>query len=573
MQTGINSDHEHSLKLAPLIAGIVASVTFGAALPLIYHVLTTGNSVPPGYGIAFAMLALGFLTLVAGIFIARRAIQPSLVDFDQVLAKAASSEGDLSRNVHEDESSHLNRISRNYNTLMGNLRKLIDMIRGQTVLIASESVQLKQNLMTAANAAQTQESLSREISTACAAVTDTVINVAQRVETLNQSAAQRLEDAKQSEKELSVLVRNIAAINERQQSFRITVESLSKHSHNIDQIIQLIQEISDQTNLLALNAAIEAARAGEQGRGFAVVADEVRKLAERAKKAAGTITESTREMTVLADNTLEVTCQVSEDTENARIAVERASTSFTGMVENFSTTSDELCSVAEAVHELEAANLGILDHAKEIDSLSSDLGERMRVSLGQANTLSASTEDILASGARFKLGTGKFESILGQCYAYRDRIQILLHKHAERGVNIFDQNYRQIPQVTPAKYETAYDKVVESELQDIYEEILNNLPGAVSLIAVDTKGYAPTHCRKFSIQTGDPEKDLAFSRHKRIFNDPVGIRSAQNTNPFVAQTYSQAGTGRILTEIGTPITVNGRHWGGLRINVDPKVLS
>jgi len=71
---------------------------------------------------------------------------------------------------------------------MTNLRTLIDMIRGQTVLIASESVQLKQHLTTAATAAQTQESLSRDISSSCGAVTDTVVDVAHRVERLNLSA-------------------------------------------------------------------------------------------------------------------------------------------------------------------------------------------------------------------------------------------------------------------------------------------------------------------------------------------------------------------------------------------------
>jgi len=562
-----------SLNMTPAIISVVISATIGTSVPLVFHALTAENSSPPGYTIALAMLFFCLITVGCCLFFVKRAIQSSLIDIDQILDKAASSEGDLSRDAHEDKASFFNSICLNYNALMSNLRKLIDMIRGQTVLIASESVQLKQHLTVAASAAQTQESLSREISTSCAAVTDTVVDVANRVETLNQSTANRLDEARDSEAELCVLVKTIAAINERQQSFRVTVESLSKHSHNIDQIIQLIQEISDQTNLLALNAAIEAARAGEQGRGFAVVADEVRKLAERAKKAAGTITESTREMTALADNTLEVTCQVSQDTENARVAVERASTNFSGMVENFKTTADELCSMAAAMHQLEASNLGILDRAKEIDTLSSSLGERMRVSLDSANSLSISTESILASGARFKLGTGKFESILDQCYAYRDRVQEILGGHAGRGVNIFDQNYRQIPNITPAKYETCYDKLVENELQELYEEILNKLPGAVSLIAVDTKGYAPTHCRRFSIQSGNPEQDLAFSRHKRIFSDPVGIRSAKNTDPFVAQTYSQAGTGRILTEIGTPIIVNGKHWGGLRINVDPKVLN
>ena len=572
-------DDSHSFStssapsLAPLLFGVVSAVAFAMALPLLYHVLFAESASPPGIGIALAILVFGVLAMIAGVLFIKRAILSPLVGIDRILEKAASGDGDLSVDAVVNEASSFSGIGRNYNVLMTKLRKLIDLIRTQTVLIASGSVQLKQHLNTAAAGAQSQESLAREISASCAAVTETAVNVAQRAETLNQTATQRLEEARQSKTELDALVNSIATINDRQQSFSITVGSLSRHSHDINQIIQLIQGISDQTNLLALNAAIEAARAGEQGRGFAVVADEVRKLAERTKTAAGTITDSTREMTALADNTLEVTRQVSLDTESARVAVERASTSFTGMVDNFGATTDELHVIAAAMHELETANRGILSRAQEIDGLSHDLGERMRVSLECSNALNVSTEDILASGARFKLGSGKFENILGQCYAYRDRVQEILRRHADRGVNIFDQNYRRIPNITPEKYETTYDKLVENELQEIYEEILDNLPGAVSLIAVDTKGYAPTHCRKFSIQTGNPEQDLAFSRHKRIFSDPVGIRSARNTDPFITQTYSQAGTGRILTEIGTPITVNGRHWGGLRINVDPKVLA
>ena len=562
-----------AIKLVRPLLAVVLAVALASALPLLFHLLTAGTSSPPGLYIALAMIVCAALVPLAAALLARRAIVSPLLDLDQILEKAASGDGDLSCDTALSEASSISGISRNYNALMAKLRKLIDAIRGQTVLIASESAQLKQHLNTAGAGAQTQETLARQISTSCAAVTDTVANVAQRVETLNQAASERLDDARRSETELNALVQSIAAINDRQQSFRVTVESLSRHSHEINQIIQLIQDISDQTNLLALNAAIEAARAGEQGRGFAVVADEVRKLAERTKTAASTITDSTREMSVLADNALEVTGQVSSDTENARFSVERASTSFSGMVGNSAATADELHVIAAAMHQLEEGNREILNRAQEIDALSRELGERMRVSLECSNSLTASTEDILASGARFRLGSGKFESIVNQCYGYRDRVQDILRCHADRGVNIFDQNYRALPGISPAKYETAYDKLVESELQSVYEEILEQLPGAVSLIAVDTKGYAPTHCRKFSIQTGNPEHDATFSRHKRIFNDPVGIRSARNTDPFIAQTYSQAVTGRILTEIGTPIKVNGRHWGGLRINVDPRVLT
>jgi len=306
--------------------------------------------------------------------------------------------------------------------------------------------------------------------------------------------------------------------------------------------------------------------------GFAVVADEVRKLAERAKTAAGSITDSTTQMTHLADNTLHVTLQVSADTEKARLAVERASQSFNGMVGNFNSTTEELYGITASMQDLENANREILHRAEEIDGLSRELAGRMRESVESSNKLNLATEEILASGSKFRLGTGSVEAVLDKCWGFRDQMAAVLEKHASRGVNVFDQNYRQIPGIDPPKYETDYDKVVESELQDMYDEMLRTIPGGFVVLGVDVNGYAPTHIRKFSVQTGDPAKDLANSRHKRIYTDPVGIRAARNTERYLFQTYFHPALKIILTDISVPIHVNGRHWGNLRANIDPKVL-
>jgi methyl-accepting chemotaxis protein len=126
------------------------------------------------------------------------------------------------------------------------LRKMIDLIRRQTILIASESVQLKSHLATAATESQTQVSLSRNISTTCAEVTGAAADVALRVGTLNGVSGQRLDEARQSETELRALASRIAAINTSQQAFRTTVEELAMHAGDISQSISLIQDISDR---------------------------------------------------------------------------------------------------------------------------------------------------------------------------------------------------------------------------------------------------------------------------------------------------------------------------------------
>ncbi len=557
--------------LTPLLTGVLVGSALLTGFPSLL-VLFASADLGPLRWLPVLTVILGLMGCVAGVLILRRVLFSPLENISEIVESASSGEGDLTQNLALPANSVLGVIGQNYNLFLSKLREILDLIRSQTVRIAVEAVRVKDHLADAASTTEKQESLARDISVSCAAVTETASGVSSRAASLNTAAQGQLEEAYRSQEELNALVSSIAAINERQRTFRTTVESLSKHSHEINQITQLIQDISDQTNLLALNAAIEAARAGEQGRGFAVVADEVRKLAERTKNATNTITESTQVMTGLSDNTLEVTMQVSADTENARVAVERASQRFNHMVTNFDTTTSELQGISGAMLELEVASREILDRSKEIDSLSHNLGEKMRHSLESAAGLNSATEDILSSSARFRLGLGAFEKVIDYAWNYRDRIQAMMQGHADRGVNVLDQNYRQIAGITPPKYETAYDKIIEKELQDLLEAGVDKSLGIVAMIAVDANGYCPIHMRLYSNQTGDPSKDAVFSRHKRIFADPVGLRSARNTKPFIAQTYLGVAGGTVLTDIASPIFINDRHWGNLRVTVDPTHL-
>jgi len=556
-------------SLIPLFATVSAGIAVLSSLPTIVTILAGGTA---SLNLLLATLACAIAGMGIGVWILKRSLATPLGEIAAVLDDLSSGAGNLAHDLSVQSHSDIGLIGRGYNAFMRQLRDMLDLIRRQAIRIAFESVQLRKQLMAAAADTEKQETLARDISTSCVTVTSTAEDVADRAEHLNATASKHFEAAKASEAELSELVERIGAINERQQTFRTTVESLSKHSHEIHQITQLIQDISDQTNLLALNAAIEAARAGEQGRGFAVVADEVRKLAERAKTAASAITTSINEMTTQADNTLAVTIEVSAETETARHAVERAASSFTSMVENFRNTTDELSSITGAMQALEDSNRGILGRAQEIDTLSSDLGGKMRQSVDTAVQLNTSTESILGPANRFRLGVGIYERILKHAWDHRDRFQAVLERVAAQGVDIFDQNYRQIPNVTPPKFETAYDKLVEREFQEIAESGLDQNLGVFSMLAVDSNGYAPTHLKRYAVQTGDPEKDKVGSRHKRIFNDPVGLRSARNTEPSITQTYLTPETGVILTDLSSPIFVKGRHWGNLRMTIDPNTF-
>jgi len=130
---------------------------------------------------------------------------------------------------------------------------------------------------------------------------------------------------------------------------------------------------------------------------------------------------------------------------------------------------------------------------------------------------------------------------------------------------LFDRQYKPIPHTNPQKYTSRFDTFTDRVLPPVQEALLAAIPQIAFAIAVDDKGYLPTHNKKFSQPlTGDYETDLLNNRTKRHFNDRTGARCGSNTNDFLLQTYKRD-TGEVMHDLSAPIYVEGKHWGGFRI--------
>jgi methyl-accepting chemotaxis protein len=357
------------------------------------------------FNLQIAVLFCGIISLIVGILVTHFISNSVTRPLSLIVTRAKEiANGDLMGNKIEPKGNdELTELTHAMNDMHASLRDIIQGVSNSAGELSSSALQLQNSALQTSQGMESQQNETEQVAAAMNEMSATVLEVSRNASLAAKSAS---EADKASAQGYSLVSQNMDGINQLARSIGTTSQAINKlgeDTNSVDNIVAVISEIADQTNLLALNAAIEAARAGEQGRGFAVVADEVRTLASRTQK-------STEEIRTMLD-------QLKTGAKDAVQAMDEGQAQAQNSVEQAKNASDAITEISHVVTKINEMNALIAIASEEqrivteemnrnvvrIDSQSHSTLQNSRETTEAAHTINALSSQMQQMVSRFKI--------------------------------------------------------------------------------------------------------------------------------------------------------------------------
>jgi methyl-accepting chemotaxis protein len=295
--------------------------------------------------------------------------------------------GELRERIPEEGFEEIRALARDFNAMAGNLRTVLAQIQetGASVgtfsstfmtVIQDQAVSASQQATSVAEVTATMEELSR-----------TSRQIAQNAESVKEAASKSVEVAQAGTTLGREGVEAMAQIKERVGDIARKTLFLGEKSHEIGKVMEIIKEIASEIHLLALNAAIESAAAGEHGRRFAVVASEVRRLAEKTRESTETIRGIIGEIQAATNSSVEATEQGTREVERWKETIRLSSEAFSEIIETIERTSEASTQISLATHQQTSANEQVVQAMRQIEEMVRVTASKMKESSASAARL------------------------------------------------------------------------------------------------------------------------------------------------------------------------------------------
>lgn len=318
-------------------------------------------------------------------------------------ASQAVSEGNLSVRAKHLSQDELGIIADSFNSMLSSMSSVINQILITSANISQAIEDIEKKALLTQQEANKITSQSQSVATAAEEMNQTISDIAQNSSRLTETSNAAMTIATKGRDISKSAVEGMQKMHRSILQLADMIDTLNSKALEINEIVSVIKDIADQTNLLALNAAIEAARAGEQGRGFAVVADEVRKLAEKTIKATTDVNEKISSVQAESVKTKQsMGTATSEVTETAEL-IQQVGSSLDNILASVSELKNQFAHIASAIEQQSIATDEVTSNITKVTESAKDIEEMSSSLKNQISSLSKSSVELIDKANRFKL--------------------------------------------------------------------------------------------------------------------------------------------------------------------------